>query len=45
MLGSHHHGTIFFSHNKLALADLSAIETISRTAPKMHLASTNPLLV
>jgi hypothetical protein len=25
------HGTAFFSHNKTALADLSAAETISRT--------------
>jgi len=26
------HGTVFFSYNKLALVDLSAIKTINRTA-------------
>ena len=31
------HGTMFFSHNKSDLADLSAAETISQTARSMHL--------
>ena len=30
------HGTVFLSHNKITSADLSAVKTITQTAPRTH---------